>query len=153
MSSTQNSRAIPIRAIIMILIAFAIILAALGTYGFVTRNDDPQAALNAQEAKLKAAATQTTPAAAKPTVCLIAVSRAPLGDVTDKLTQAGFPVQDETATWPNRPAAPRGTTVYFDQGGEAAAKPVATALGAAAAARPAGLEACAGTVAVAVVKK
>ena len=40
----------------MILISAAIILAAIGVHGLVTRTDDPQAAQNAQEAKLKAAA-------------------------------------------------------------------------------------------------
>lgn len=154
MSSTQNTRAVPIRAIIMILISVAIIFAAIGVHGLVTRDDDPQAALNAQEAKLKAAADETTAeSAAKPPVCLISVARAPLADPTDKLKMAGFPVQDDTDVWPNRPAAPRVTTVYFGQGGEADAKTVAGALGAGTAARPAGLEACSGAVAVAVVKK
>ncbi|KXP10147.1 LytR C-terminal domain-containing protein [Tsukamurella pseudospumae] len=152
--STQNTRAVPIRTIIMILISAAIILAAIGVHGLVTRNDDPQAALNAQEAKLKATATETAAPAAKPTVCLLAVARAPLADATDRLKKAGVTVQSETEVWPNRPAAPRATTVYFGDGGEADAKTVASALpGSTTAARPAALEACAGVLAVAVVKK
>ncbi|BDH59262.1 LytR C-terminal domain-containing protein [Tsukamurella sp. PLM1] len=151
--STQNTRAVPIRTIIMIMISAAIILAAIGVHGFLTRNDDPQAALNAQEAKLQAAATETAAPAAKPEVCLIAVARAPLAETKGKLEQAGFSVQQDTDAWPNRPAAPRATTVYFGQGGEADAKTVGTELGAPTAARPAGLEACAGAVAVAVVKR
>ncbi|GAA1081702.1 LytR C-terminal domain-containing protein [Tsukamurella spumae] len=153
--STQNTRAVPIRTIIMILISAAIILAAIGVHGLVTRNDDPQAALNAQEAKLKAASTETAAApVSTPTVCLLAVARAPLADATDKLKRAGVTVQPETEVWPNRPAAPRATTVYFGDGGEADAKTVASALpGSTTAARPAGLEACAGVLAVAVVKK
>ncbi|KXO95287.1 Uncharacterised protein (plasmid) [Tsukamurella tyrosinosolvens] len=154
--STQNTRAVPIRTIIMILISAAIILAAVGVHGLVTRDDDPQAALNAQEAKIKAAATETAqPAADKPPVCLISVARAPVADARDKLTKAGYTVQGEAAAaWPNRPAAPRATTVYFEDGGEDAAKTVSTALpGSATAARPAGLEVCEGALAVAVVKK
>ncbi|CAM3147214.1 LytR C-terminal domain-containing protein [Tsukamurella hominis] len=154
--STQNTRAVPIRTIIMILISAAIILAAVGVHGLVTRNDDPQAALNAQEAKIKAAATETAaPAADQPPVCLISVARAPVAETRDKLKKAGFTVQGETAApWPNRPAAPRATTVYFADGGEDTAKTVSTALpGSATAARPAGLEACEGALAVAVVKK
>lgn len=153
--STQNTRAVPIRTIIMILISAAIILAAIGVHGLVTRNDDPQAALNAQEAKIKAAATQTAqPAAEKPTACLLSVAKAPVADARDRLTKAGVTVQGDPAAWPNRPAAPRATTVYFDDGGEAAAKTVASALpGSATAPRPAGLEACEGVLAVAVVKK
>ncbi|CAM3895168.1 MULTISPECIES: LytR C-terminal domain-containing protein [Tsukamurella] len=141
----------------MILISLAILFAALGVHGYVTRDDDPQAALNAQEAKLNAAATQTSaaaPAGEKPTVCLISVNKAPLADATDRLTKAGMPPQEETAVWPARPAAPRATTVYFDDGGEAQAKTVATALpGSTTAARPAGLEACGNAIAVAVVRK
>jgi hypothetical protein len=155
-SSTENARAIPIRAIVMILISLAILFAALGVHGFVTRDDDPQAALNAQEAKLSAAATETAaaPDAAKPTVCLIAVNRAPLADTTDKLTKAGMAPLAETEVWPARPAAPRATTVYFGDGGEGQAKTVAAALAnAPTAARPDGLEACAGSIAVAVVRK
>lgn len=154
--STQNTRAVPIRTIIMILVSAAIILAAVGVHGLVTRDDDPQAALNAQEAKIKAAATQQAqPAADKPTVCLISVAKAPVAETRDTLKKAGFTVQGENAAaWPNRPAAPRATTVYFEDGGEDAAKTVAGELsGAATAARPAGLEACEGALAVAVVKK
>ena len=96
--STQNTRAVPIRTIIMILISAAISLAAVGIHGLVTRDDDPQAALNAQEAKIKAAATETAqPAADKPPVCLISVARAPVADARDKLTKAGYTVQGEAA--------------------------------------------------------
>lgn len=153
--STQNTRAVPIRTIIMILISAAIILAAIGIHGLVTRDDDPQAALNAQEAKISAAAaTQSAPAAAEPAVCLLSVAKAPVVDTRDRLTKAGITVQGEPAAWPNKPAAPRATTVYFADGGEAAAKTVATALpGSVTAARPAGLDACEGALAVAVVKK
>ncbi|TWS21202.1 LytR family transcriptional regulator [Tsukamurella asaccharolytica] len=154
--STQNTRAVPIRTIIMILISAAIILAAVGVHGLLTRNDDPQAALNAQEAKIKAASTETAqPAAATPAVCLISVAKAPVAETRDTLKKAGFTVQGENAAdWPNRPAAPRATTVYFEGGGEDAAKTISTALpGSATAARPAGLEACAGALAVAVVRK
>ncbi|WP_019202059.1 LytR C-terminal domain-containing protein [Tsukamurella sp. 1534] len=153
MSSTQNSRAIPIRAIIMILVALAIAFAAVGVHGFITRDDDPDAALNAQEAKLQAAATETS-AAAKPEVCLIAVKGAPVADATEKLTAAGFAPAGDPAAWPARPAAPRATTVFFDEGGESNAKAVSEALpGSAVAARPGGLEACGGKIAVAVVRK
>lgn len=154
--STQNTRAVPIRTIIMILISAAIILAAIGIHGLVTRNDDPQAALNAQEAKISAAAaTQSAPAAAgEPAVCLLSVAKAPVADTRDRLKKAGVTVQGEPAAWPNKPAAPRATTVYFEDGGEDAAKTVSTALpGSVTAARPAGLDACEGTLAVAVVKK
>lgn len=151
--STQNSRAVPIRTIIMILISAAIILAAIGIHGLVTRNDDPQAALNAQEAKISAAAA-TPSAAAEPTACLLSVAKAPVADARERLTKAGITVQGEPAAWPNRPAAPRATTVYFADGGEDAAKTVSTALpGSTTAPRPAGLEACDGALAVAVVKK
>lgn len=140
----------------MILISAAIILAAVGVHGLVTRNDDPQAALNAQEEKIQAAATQTAkPAADTPPVCLLSVAKAPVADTRDRLKKAGITVQGENAAaWPNRPAAPRATTVFFDEGGEAAAETVSTAIpGSATAPRPAGLEACEGELAVAVVKK
>lgn len=157
MSSTQNSRAVPIRLIIMILVSLAILFAALGVHGLVTRNDDPQAALNAQEAKIKEAAKQApaaAPAPANAPVCLISVAKAPLADANGKLTKAGFKLVEQTETWPAKPAAPKATTVYFPEGGEAEAKSVQAALpGSAVAARPAGLDACDGQLAVAVVKK
>ncbi|GAB3129994.1 hypothetical protein GCM10027289_13610 [Tsukamurella serpentis] len=156
MSSTQNSRAVPIRTIIMILVSAAIILAAVGIHGLITRDDDPQAALNAQEAKLSAAATETTPApapAAKAPVCLLSVARAATTETEDTLKRAGFEITAGHEAWPARPPAPRGTTVFFGEGGEAEAKTVASALDVPTAPRPAGLEACAGPVAVAVVKK
>ncbi len=154
--STQNTRAVPIRTIIMILISAAIILAAIGIHGIVTRDDDPQAALNAQEAKLKAASSQTAqPAADAPTVCLLSVARAPVAETRERLSKAGFTVRGEAATaWPKGTAAPHATTVYYDDDGKAAAETVSSALeDAATAARPDGLQACAGAVAVAVVKK
>ncbi|CAM5347377.1 hypothetical protein TPAU25S_04181 [Tsukamurella paurometabola] len=149
----------PIRAIVMILISLAILFAAIGVHGFATRDDDPQAALNAQEDKLNAQATGAAAAPAgekgdKPVVCLIAVNRAPLGDATDRLTKAGMPPREDTDVWPARPAAPRATTVYFDEGGEDQAKTVSSVLpGSTTVARPDGLAACANSIAVAVVRK
>lgn len=151
MSKSAEKQRVPIRAIIMVLVALAIAFLALGWHGFLTRNDADNAALLAQEAKLSERAPASTP------VCLVAVgdpasrqSVAAEKDTRAKLTNGDVEVAGKAQAWGAAPGAPRVITVYSVQGQVEAAKNAAAALGAPVAERPAGLDACADSVAVVV---
>ncbi|MFC7754697.1 hypothetical protein [Tsukamurella soli] len=164
MSTTDHQRKVPIRAIIMILVALAIAFAGLGWHAVATRDSDPDSALHAQAAKLSAtapaapsgasesAAPSSAPAAA-PAACVqrggaSAAARAAVAEIK----KAGVTVRGEVATWKGK--APRATVVYYGAGQENAAGRVAAAIdhGSSAAPRPAGAEQCAEGLVVVVVK-
>ncbi|WP_344997758.1 LytR C-terminal domain-containing protein [Tsukamurella soli] len=165
MSTTDHQRKVPIRAIIMILVALAIAFAGLGWHAVATRDSDPDSALHAQAAKLSAtapaapsgasesAAPSSAPAAA-PAACVYseegasAAARAAVAEIK----KAGVTVRGEVATWKGK--APRATVVYYGAGQENAAGRVAAAIdhGSSAAPRPAGAEQCAEGLVVVVVK-
>lgn len=143
----------------MILVFFAIAFAALGTHEFMTRNDSANAALDAQAAKLSSAAApsgaESSAAPATPAACVFAESGASADakEAVAALEKAKVDVKGAPQPWRGRPS-PKATTVYFGDGQEDAAKSAAAAFkpDAATAARPEGMDECAGGLVVVVAK-
>jgi hypothetical protein len=167
-SKSVEKQRVPIRAIIMILVALTIAFAALGFHGFLNRNQTENAALLAQAAKLSAqpaASSATTAAAsasqaeAKP-VCLLVVgdparrtNQAAVSETRTKLTGADVQIEAKVAAWPagrNAPIAPKVTTVYSVDGQDDLAAKAADAVDAKVVDRPAALMACAQSVTIVV---